>query len=150
MRWFGWLRRVFGGGEVRKFSGNSLKKLQGVHPLLINSLEAALQTSPYDFAIVQGVRTQAEQNALYEQGRTKPGPIVTWTLNSNHIVKADGYGHAIDFAAFVDGAITWDEKYYPAIADAILKAGKGLGLTLESGAYWKNKDWGHIQIKDIG
>jgi len=135
---------------MRKFSQNSLNKLKGVHPLLVNTLEAALQTSPYDFAIVQGVRTQEEQNALYEQGRTKPGPIVTWTRNSNHLVKADGYGHAIDFAAFVEGAISWDEKYYPQIADAILTAGKGLGLTLESGAYWKTKDWGHIEIKDIG
>lgn len=135
---------------MRKFSNNSRTKLEGVHPLLVNALEAALQTSPYDFAIVQGVRTQAQQDALYEQGRTKPGPIVTWTRNSNHLVKPDGYGHAIDFAAFVDGAISWDEKHYPPIADAILAAGKGLGLTLESGAYWKTKDWGHVEIKDIG
>ena len=27
--------------------------------------------------IVQGLRTIAEQDALYAQGRTKPGPIVT-------------------------------------------------------------------------
>ena len=134
---------------MRKFSQNSLKKLIGVHPLLVHSLEVALQTSPYDFAIVQGVRTQAEQNALYNQGRTTPGNVVTWTTKSKHIPQKDGYGHAIDFAAYV-GALTWDEKYYPEIADAILTAGKGLGLKLESGAYWKNKDWGHIEIVDIG
>jgi peptidoglycan L-alanyl-D-glutamate endopeptidase CwlK len=135
---------------MRKFSQNSRNKLKGVHPLLVASLELALQTSPHDFAIVQGVRTQEEQNALYEQGRTKPGPIVTWTRNSNHLVKKDGYGHAIDFAAFVDGKISWDEKYYTPIADAIIKAGKQAGVTLESGAYWKNKDWGHIEIREIG
>ncbi|MGE7092614.1 hypothetical protein ACQKII_14440 [Lysinibacillus sp. NPDC048646] len=29
-------------------------------------------------------RSQARQNYLYAQGRTRPGPIVTLTLNSNH------------------------------------------------------------------
>lgn len=149
MRWFDFLRSAFGGFVVRQFSNNSKTKLKGVHPLLVKALELALQDAPYDFAIVQGVRTQAEQDALYEQGRTKPGPIVTWTRNSNHLVKSDGYGHAIDFAAYV-GGITWDEKYYTPIADAIVKAGKEVGITLESGAYWKNKDWGHIEIKEIG
>lgn len=150
MRWLDWLCRYFGDVGVRQFSANSQKKLKGVHPLLVSALEVALQASPYDFSIVQGVRTQAEQDALYEQGRTREGPIVTWTRNSKHIPRADGYGHAIDFAAFVDGAISWDEKYYTPIAEAIIKAGKEVGVTLESGAFWKNKDWGHIEIKDIG
>lgn len=150
MRWFGFLCRSSGGYGVRKFSVNSQKKMKGVHPLLVSALELALQTAPYDFAIVQGVRTQAEQNALYEQGRTREGKIVTWTRNSKHIPRADGYGHAIDFAAFVDGQISWDEKYYTPIAEAIIKAGKEVGVTLESGAFWKNKDWGHIEIEDIG
>lgn len=128
------------------FSQRSLDKLKGVHPDLVAVLHEAIKRSPFDFAIVQGVRTQAEQNALYEQGRTKPGPIVTWTRNSNHIPKADGYGHAIDFAAFVNGALTWDEKYYPRIADTIIGVGLELGIPVESGAYWKNKDWGHIEL----
>ncbi len=128
------------------FSQRSLDKLKGVHPDLVAVLHEAIKRSPFDFAIVQGVRTQAEQNALYEQGRTKPGPIVTWTRNSNHIPKADGYGHAIDFAAFVNGALTWDEKYYPRIADTIIGVGLELGTPVESGAYWKNKDWGHIEL----
>lgn len=32
-----------------------------------------------------GVRTQEQQDALYAQGRTRPGNIVTQTRNSNHI-----------------------------------------------------------------
>lgn len=34
--------------------------------------------------ITETYRSQARQNYLYEQGRTRPGQVVTWTLNSNH------------------------------------------------------------------
>ncbi|MEC1180367.1 M15 family metallopeptidase [Metasolibacillus meyeri] len=34
--------------------------------------------------ITETYRSQERQNYLYTQGRTRPGSIVTWTLNSNH------------------------------------------------------------------
>jgi hypothetical protein len=34
--------------------------------------------------VVETHRHQARQDHLYEQGRSRPGPIVTWTRNSNH------------------------------------------------------------------
>lgn len=34
--------------------------------------------------ITETYRTQGRQNMLYEQGRTMPGLIVTWTRNSKH------------------------------------------------------------------
>ncbi|QDP99644.1 M15 family metallopeptidase [Lysinibacillus fusiformis] len=34
--------------------------------------------------ITETYRSQARQNYLYAQGRTRPGQIVTWTLDSNH------------------------------------------------------------------
>ncbi|MFJ6264439.1 M15 family metallopeptidase [Lysinibacillus xylanilyticus] len=34
--------------------------------------------------ITETYRSQERQKYLYEQGRTRPGQIVTWTLNSNH------------------------------------------------------------------
>lgn len=37
-----------------------------------------------DIFITEGYRSQARQNYLYEQGRTRPGNKVTWTKNSNH------------------------------------------------------------------
>lgn len=129
------------------FGINSLKNLEGVHPLLIQVLKFSLIESPYDFGIVQGVRNQKYQDDLYAQGRTKPGKIVTWTRNSKHLIQKDGYGHAIDFAVFIDGKITWDEKYYKSVADCILKIAKKEGINIESGAYWNKPDYGHIEIK---
>lgn len=34
--------------------------------------------------ITETYRSQGRQNYLYEQGRTRPGQVVTWTRNSNH------------------------------------------------------------------
>lgn len=50
--------------------------------------------------IVQGLRTFAESDAIYQQGRTKPGPIVTKAQagQSYH-----NYGLAFDFAMITDG-----------------------------------------------
>ena len=52
------------------YSKQSLQKLEGVHPDLVKVMKLAITNSPYDFKITQGVRTGAEQYALYCQGRT--------------------------------------------------------------------------------
>jgi len=50
----------------------------------------------HDVEIVEGYRSQARQNHLYEQGRTRDGNVVTWTKSSKHTaglavdVKIDG------------------------------------------------------------
>lgn len=38
----------------------------------------------HNIFITETYRSQARQNYLYAQGRTRPGKIVTWTLKSNH------------------------------------------------------------------
>jgi peptidoglycan L-alanyl-D-glutamate endopeptidase CwlK len=50
--------------------------------------------------VVQGLRTFAESDKLYQQGRTTPGPIVTKAAagQSYH-----NYGLAFDFAMITDG-----------------------------------------------
>ena len=53
-------------GEVSK------EKLKGVHPQLVKLMTEAVKESPYDFRIVQGVRTAEYQHSLYQQGRTTP------------------------------------------------------------------------------
>lgn len=130
-----------------RFSERSLKKLEGVHPDIIKVVKRAIEITPVDFGIIHGVRTQAEQNALYEQGRTKPGKIVTWTRNSKHLKQKDGYGHAIDVAAYKKGTLSWDAELYYEIATAIKNAAKELDIML----YWGpdigiKGDLGHFQL----
>jgi peptidoglycan L-alanyl-D-glutamate endopeptidase CwlK len=48
--------------------------------------------------IVCSTRTQEEQDALWAQGRSKPGRQVTWTRHSKH-----QDGNAVDFGLFQNG-----------------------------------------------
>lgn len=43
--------------------------------------------------VTEGWRSIERQTALFAQGRTAPGPIVTWTMNSKHLT-----GDAFDVA----------------------------------------------------
>lgn len=129
-----------------KLSKRSLDKLSGVNPALANVVKRAIELSTVDFVVVQGNRTQAEQDALYAQGRTKPGPVVTWTRNSNHIG-----GRAVDLAPWVNGAIDWDNankhKYYDDINAAMQQAAKEKGVKIVWGGSWvKTKDRPHFEL----
>jgi peptidoglycan L-alanyl-D-glutamate endopeptidase CwlK len=68
----------------------------------IELLLAAMSALGWPMRVTDGVRTVERQQALYAQGRTAPGPIVTnadgVTHLSNHQVKPDGFGHAVDLA----------------------------------------------------
>ena len=124
-----------------KLSKSSIDKLIGVHPALVLVISRALLYSPIDFGIVQGVRTQEYQNSLYEQGRSKPGNIVTWTKNSRHI---GGFG--IDFAAYVNGKLSWELPYYKDISESFKKASKELNIPIICGIDWKTPDSGHVEL----
>lgn len=113
-------------------SKRSLKNLQGVHPQLVAVVQLAIQITTQDFSVLQSVRTQAEQNEKYAQGRTKPGDIVTWTLHSKHIPGADGYSHAVDLYP-----MDWNTPAkFDAMAKAVFAAAKKLGIPIRWGADW--------------
>lgn len=57
------------------FGKKSLTILQRVHPDLVDVLTEAIKL--VDFTVTYGHRTLEEQQALYAQGRTTPGKIVT-------------------------------------------------------------------------
>ena len=86
-------------------SETSLKMLKGVHPNLVNFLTELIKISPWNFKITAGVRTAEEQNRLYQQGRTTKGIKVTradgYKQKSNHQIKYDGLGYAVDIGVLV-------------------------------------------------
>ena len=115
-----------------KLSNTSLKNLQGVHPSLVAVVHRAIQIAVQDFSVLQSVRTHAEQAEKYAQGRTKPGPVVTWTLRSKHIPGADGYSHAVDL---FPGDWNTPAKF-DAVAKAMFAAADQLGYVIRWGADW--------------
>jgi peptidoglycan L-alanyl-D-glutamate endopeptidase CwlK len=87
------------------FSLRDTVRLDGVHPNLViklGTIFAELTKQGIPMFVVQGVRTLAQQQALYAQGRTTPGHIVTYAdgvlHRSNHQPHEDGLGHAVDCA----------------------------------------------------
>ena len=103
--------------------------------------------------IVQGLRTIAEQDALYAQGRTKPGPIVTKAKGGSSY---HNYGLAIDFAILTDKDgngtfedLSWDIKRdndKDGVADwlEVVKIFEAAGWTW--GGKWATlKDYPHLQ-----
>lgn len=117
------------------FGAASRKALQKVHPALIRVVTRALLISPIDFRVLEGVRTKKRQAELYAQGRTKPGKIVTWTLNSNHFINKDtGYGHAVDlFPAPYD----WEnKKAFDKLYAVMMGAASIENVALRSGMDW--------------
>ncbi|MES3034845.1 MAG: hypothetical protein V4813_12675 [Gemmatimonadota bacterium] len=83
----------------------------------------------HDVTVVETIRSQARQDALFAQGRTAPGPVVTWTRQSKH-----AQGMAADLV--VDGA--WQN---PAGYAHLAQVAKQEGLrTLGA------RDPGHVEL----
>ena len=78
--------------------------LKDVDPVLADKVRAAAETlasSGTFLLVVSGLRTAAEQNALYAQGRNGvPGNIVT-NAKAGHSMH--NYGLAVDVVPFLSG-----------------------------------------------
>ena len=86
-----------------------------------------------DIFITETYRPQSRQNELWEQGRTKPGKIVTWTMHSRHTSR-----RAWDIAC--NGHLLYDIE----ILNKAGEIGKSLGITW--GGDWKDPDKPHFEI----
>ena len=133
---------------MRSWSKRSLDNMKGLHPDLILVLNRALQTSPHDFVVTEGLRTLERQKELVRIGASK-------TLKSRHLKQTDGYGHAFDFYAMVDtnrdGKITFEEmsnvRLMLPIADAIKAAAKEKNVAITYGGDWRKfRDYPHFEL----
>ena len=96
-----------------------------------------------DVRIISGTRTYEEQDALFAQGRTKLGKIITKARGgeSNH-----NFGIAWDIGLFDNGAYIENDDDYIALAHAVLPNIN----SLEWGGDWHSfKDFPHYQLKAV-
>ena len=107
-----------------KLGNRSLGRLVGVKSDLVRVVKRAIEITEVDFTVVEGVRTLATQKLYLKRG-------VTQTLSSKHIT-----GDAVDLGAWIDGTISWDEKYYYDIADSMRIAAMELGVAVRWGGCW--------------
>lgn len=124
----------------------SQKRLAKVHPELasrIKTMIEALAQQGLQIEVVQGLRTFAEQDALFAQGRTRPGPVVTRARGgqSNH-----NYGLAVDLVPFNNGQPNWNAPL--SVWTTIGMAAHNLGL--QWGGDWKKfVDKPHVQLPGL-
>lgn len=119
----------------------SIDRLKQVHPALaerVFAAAAALRLRGIQVEVVQGLRTFAQQDALYAQGRTAPGPRVTNARGgqSNH-----NFGLAVDLCPIAQGRPNWET---PA---SVWEATGAEAAGLEWGGRWKTIiDRPHVQL----
>ncbi len=121
-------------------SQKSKDRLKGVHPDLIKVVERAIQISPLDFGITEGVRSVERQKQLLAEGKST-------TMNSRHIPGKDGTSKAFDIVVYINGQVNWDMENYRKVSEAIKKAAAELKVPVEWGGDWKSfKDGPHFQL----
>lgn len=125
-----------------------------LHPIVEQKRDELIQLAEkkgITILVYDGLRTVEEQDALYAQGRTTEGNIVTYSQGGESY---HNYGLAIDFALKLDdGSVIWDLEYDGngnGESDwmEVVDIAKDLGF--EWGGDWKNfKDYPHLQM-DFG
>ncbi|WP_375752694.1 M15 family metallopeptidase [Vibrio sp. HN007] len=122
-------------------SARSETRMLGVHEDLKKVVRLALSYSPYDFGITSGSRTTEQQYQLFLDKKSN--------CDGTNLVSRHQTGHAIDFVVYDEnGKVTWDMKYYKAVADAFKRAAEELNIPITWGGDWATlQDGPHIELK---
>lgn len=128
-------------------SNISLSRLASVHPELarrIKQLDALIPS--VNLQVTAGLRTYAQEDALYAQGRTTPGPVVTDVVGG---FSAHNFGYAVDVVPedIIPGQPDWDISH--AAWQKILASAPTVGLA--EGAKWKGdlEDNPHLYLEEL-
>ena len=126
-----------------ELNASSKSKLKGVHPDLVRVVNRCAKDwtdKQFTFGLTCGARSLEEQKILVKKGASK-------TLKSRHIRAPNGYSHAVDVVAFIDGKVRWDWPLYDKIAKAMKAAAKLEKVQIEWGRDWVSfKDGPHFQL----
>lgn len=127
---------------VDEVDARSEKVIASLQPPVQPLARALVQKSASNgirIKVLSGLRTYAEQDALYAQGRTAPGRVVTNARggHSNH-----NFGIAFDVGVFEGTKYLGDSPKYKAVGVLAMELG------LEWGGNWKTiVDQPHFQLR---
>lgn len=93
-----------------------------------------------DIIITSTYRDFEAQDALYEKGRSLPGPVVTWASAGE---SWHNWKRAFDTVPVINGKAVWDDLF---LWHRIGVIGRKLGL--EWGGDWRIKDRPHFQFTE--
>lgn len=117
-----------------KFNKRSEDNLKGVHENLDKVIRRALEISPVDFIVIEGLRTKERQKELVNTGKSQ-------TNNSRHLT-----GHAVDI---IPVNTKWQIDEFKPLLKAVKQAADELGVKLRFGINWKNDPSLPIETKFI-
>lgn len=122
---------------TRKYSKRSLTNLRGIHPDLRRVIDRALQDSPLDFIVIEGLRSESRQREMVAKGASQ-------TMNSRHLT-----GHAVDLLPIGPGGkAAFDWPLYHQLGPAVEAAAKREGVPITWGGRWsKFRDGPHFELK---
>ena len=113
----------------------SRQSLSGVHPDLVRVVERAIEVTPVDFQVYEGLRTRARQAKLVASGASQ-------TMDSRHLPGNGGLGHAVDLVPLIDfdgdgkAELRWDWSLCYRVADAVRRASMELQVPIRWGGVW--------------
>lgn len=120
----------------------SSRSLDSLHPAFRTKAEeflTAAHAAGLDVLVYCTLRTSLEQAELYEEGRTRPGKIVT---NARAGQSAHNYGLAFDGAPLIHGRIAWDDHPHWVLYGQVASS-----VGLEWAGTWEAfKELPHIQL----
>ena len=137
-----------------KFSNTSLKRMEKTHPDLRKVVLKAMSYQIIDFSVIEGVRTKDKQAAYVKAGVSK-------TMNSKHLLQADGYSHAVDLYPYpidmkrVNRGDSTEIARFGVLAGIVAVAAKELGVSIRQGWDWDGDgealdhsflDWPHVEL----
>ena len=130
---------------VRSGTSLSEQRLAELAPALAsrgNELVSRCHDEGILIRISQSLRTWSEQDALYAQGRTAPGRVVTFARGGESF---HNFGLAFDIVLLdSSGRPTWDARH-PGWSTA---GQVGVALGLSWGGHWKrSKDLPHFELR---
>ncbi|MHA7966054.1 M15 family metallopeptidase [Paenibacillus sp. CAU 1782] len=141
-------------GRFLPFVTKEAPPVTELHPVVLQHAEKLVEEAAaigISVLITQDFRSEEEQNALYEKGRSSQGAIVTYARGGESY---HNYGLAIDFALLnPKGKALWDLEYdgnRNGRSDwhEVVELAKNLGFSW--GGDWKEfRDYPHLQM-DFG
>ncbi len=121
------------------------RELSLLHPGTRRKVTAWLdecRSKGYNVLVYETFRTEAEQDALYAQGRTKPGSVVTNASGASYL-SCHQWGIAVDFCQNKAGDM-YPEPFMTEVAGIAKRHG------LDWGGGWTSlRDKPHLQDRDF-
>ncbi|HAT1514522.1 TPA: M15 family metallopeptidase [Morganella morganii] len=106
-----------------RLSQRSEDNLKGVNFDLVKVIRRALEITPVDFIVIEGLRTETRQKQLVAEKKSQ-------TMKSRHLT-----GHAVDI---IPVNTKWQFEEFKPLLKAVKQAADELGVKLRFGINWKN------------